>query len=99
MLRIVTEKGPNLQLMPGGNVSMTKNHMHATGSYSPILELQNGVTSLAIGAELVKIQLVKKYRLNGQLVGYACIICIAAQEICIAPKAFATLPTCVAKAS
>jgi len=85
--------------MPGGNVGVSKNHMTATGSYSPILELQNGVNSLAIGAELMKIQLVKKYRLNGQLVSYACIICIAAQEICIAPKAFVPLPTCAAKAS
>jgi len=85
--------------MPGGNVGVSKNHVTATGSYSPILELQNGVKSVAIGAELVKIQLVKKYRLNGQLVGDACIICIAAQEICIAPKAFVTLPTCAAKKS
>ena len=73
-------------------MGVSKNHMHATGSYSSISELQNGVKSVAIGAELVKIQLVKKYRLNGQLVGDACIICIA-------PKAFVTLPTCAAKAS
>ena len=85
--------------MPGGNVGVSKNHMTATGSYSPILELQNGVKSVAIGEELVKIQLVKKYRLNGQPVGDACIICIAAQEICIAPKAFVPLPTCAAKKS
>jgi hypothetical protein len=85
--------------MPGGNVDVTKNHMNATGSYSTILELQNGVKNLAIGAELMKIQLVKKYRLNDQLVGDVCIICIAAQEICIAPKAFVTLPTCAAKES
>jgi len=67
---IVTEKGPDLQLMPGGNMDVTTNHMHATGSYSTILELQNGVKIVAIGAELMKIQLVKKYRLNGQFVGY-----------------------------
>ena len=80
-------------------MGVSKNHMTATGSYSPILELQNGVKSLAIGAEMNEIQLVKKYRLNGQLVSCACIICIAAQEICIAPKAFAALPTCAAKES
>jgi len=80
-------------------VGVSKNHMTATGSYSPILELQNGVNSSVIGAELMKIQLVKKHRLNGQLVGDACVICIAAQEICIAPKAFVPLPTCAAKAS
>lgn len=80
-------------------MGVSKNHMTATGLYSPILELQNGVNSLAIEAEMNEIQLVKKYRLNGQLVSYACIICIAAQEICIAPKAFVTLPTCAAKAS
>ena len=57
--------------MPGGNVGVRKNHTTTAGSYSPILELQNGVNSLAIGAELMKIQLVKKYRLNGQLVGDA----------------------------
>jgi len=85
--------------MPGGNVGVSKNHMTATGSYSPILELQNGVNSSVIGAELMKIQLVKKYRLNGQPVGDACIICIAAQETCIAPKAFVTLPTWAAKES
>ena len=80
-------------------MGVSKNHMHATGSYSSISELQNGVKSVAIGAELMKIQLVEKYRLNGQLVSYACVICIAAQEICIAPKAFVTLPTCAAKKS
>ena len=80
-------------------MGVSKNHMTATGSYSPILELQNGVKIVAIGAELMKIQLVEKYRLNGQPVGYACVICIAAQEICIAPKAFVTLPTCAAKES
>jgi hypothetical protein len=56
--------------MPGGNVGVSKNHMTATGSYSSISELQNGVKMVAIGAELMKIQLVEKYRLNGQLVGY-----------------------------
>jgi len=80
-------------------VGVRKNHTTTAGSYSPILELQNGVKSLAIGAEMNEIQLVKKYRLNGQPVGDACIICIAAQEICIAPKAFVPLPTCAAKAS
>jgi hypothetical protein len=55
--------------MPGGNVGVSKNHMHATESYSPILELQNGVKIVAIETELMKIQLVEKYRLNGQLVG------------------------------
>lgn len=80
-------------------MGVSKNHMTATGSYSSISELQNGVKSVAIGAELMKIQLVKKHRLNDQLVGDVCIICIAAQEICIAPKAFAALPTCAAKES